>query len=92
MDIDDLARRVINGEFGNGDDRRNALGEDYDAVQARVNEMLGCGSSSGNSGGVDIESLVWAVINGDYGNGEERRQRLGANYDAVQRRVNEILS
>ena len=92
VDIDDLARRVINGEFGNGDDRRNALGANYDAVQARVNEMLGCGSFSGNSGGVDIESLAWAVINGDYGNGEERRQRLGANYDAVQRRVNEILS
>ena len=94
VDIDDLARRVINGEFGNGDDRRNALGTNYDAVQARVNEMLGCGgSSSGNSGGgVDIESLAWAVINGDYGNGEERRQRLGANYAAVQARVNEILS
>ena len=92
VDIDDLARRVINGEFGNGDDRRNALGANYDAVQARVNEMLGCGSSSINSGGVDIESLAWAVINGDYGNGEERRQRLGANYDAVQARVNEILS
>ena len=69
------------------------MGSNYDAVQARVNEMLGCGSSSGDSGGgVDIESLAWAVINGDYGNGEERRQRLGANYDAVQRRVNEILS
>ena len=93
VDIDDLARRVINGEFGNGDDRRNALGGNYDAVQSRVNEMLGCGSSSGGTGGgVDIESLAWAVINGDYGNGEERRQRLGANYDAVQRRVNEILS
>ena len=93
VDVDDLARRVINGEFGNGDDRRNALGGNYDAVQARVNEMLGCGgSSSGSSDGVDIESLAWAVINGDYGNGEERRQRLGANYDAVQRRVNEILS
>ena len=93
VDIDDLARRVINGEFGNGDDRRNALGGNYDAVQARVNEMLGCGSSSGGTGGgVDIESLAWAVINGDYGNGEERRQRLGANYAAVQAHVNEILS
>ena len=69
------------------------MGSNYDAVQARVNEMLGCGSSSGDSGGgVDIESLAWAVINGDYGNGEERRQRLGASYDAVQARVNEILS
>ncbi len=54
--------------------------------------MLGCGGSSSAAGGVDIESLAWAVINGDYGNGEERRRRLGANYDAVRRRVNEILS
>ncbi len=93
-DIDDLARRVIAGEFGNGDARRAALGSNYSAVQARVNEMLGCGSSGGGpaSGGADIEALARAVINGDYGNGEERRRRLGANYDAVQRRVNEILS
>ncbi len=54
--------------------------------------MLGCGGSAATSGGADIESLAWAVINGDYGNGEERRQRLGSNYDAVQRRVNEIPS
>ncbi len=92
VDIDDLARRVINGEFGNGDARRNALGDSYAAVQARVNEMLGCGGSAATTGGADVESLAWAVINGDYGNGEERRQRLGADYDAVQRRVNEILS
>ncbi len=94
VDIDGLARRVIAGEFGNGDARRAALGENYPAVQARVNEMLGCGSSGGGPapGGVDIEALARAVINGDYGNGEDRRRRLGANYDAVQRRVNEILS
>ncbi len=71
--IDDFARRVINGEFGNGDARRNSLGDNYAAVQARVNEMLGCGGSAATGGGVDIESLVWAVINGDYGNGDERR-------------------
>lgn len=35
-----LQRRVINGEFGNGQERRDRLGSDYDAVQARVNEML----------------------------------------------------
>ena len=94
VDIDDLARRVIAGEFGNGDARKAALGSSYSAVQARVNEMLGCGSSGGGSGsgGVDIDALARAVINGDYGNGEERKRRLGANYAAVQRRVNEMLS
>lgn len=35
--------------------------------------------------------LAQAVIRGDYGNGEERRRRLGSFYDAVQARVNEIL-
>ena len=92
VDVDGLARRVIAGEFGNGDARRAALGDAYDAVQARVNEMLGCGGSSGDSVGVDVESLARAVINGDYGNGEERRRRLGDAYEAVQARVNEILS
>ena len=29
---------------------------------------------------------------GDYGNGAERRRRLGANYNAVQHRVNELPS
>ena len=90
-DIDDLARRTINGEFGNGDARKKALGSSYAAVQARVNEMLG-GRSSYGSSGVDVDALARAVIRGDYGNGDERKRRLGANYAAVQRRVNEMLS
>ena len=89
-DIDDLVRRTINGEFGNGGARRNALGSDCDSVQARVNEMLGCGNSNG--GGADIDALARAVIRGDCGNGDERRRRLGADYGAVQRRVNEMLA
>ncbi len=58
-----------------GDARKAALGANYSVVQARVNEMLRCGSSGGSSGfsgGVDIDALARAVINGDYGNGEER--------------------
>ena len=38
---DDLAREVIAGKYGNGEDRKNALGNRYDEVQARVNEILG---------------------------------------------------
>lgn len=41
---------------------------------------------------VDIDALADAVIRGEYGNGEERKQRLGANYTAVQKRVNEKLA
>lgn len=43
--IDDMARRVIRGEFGNGNDRVNALrrmGLSYEVIQNRVNALLGC--------------------------------------------------
>lgn len=38
-----------------------------------------------------IKYLANRVMNGDFGNGEERRQKLGADYTRVQNRVNEIL-
>lgn len=41
--VDELAREVIAGKWGNGTDRKNRLtaaGYDYSAVQKRVNEML----------------------------------------------------
>ena len=40
-DIEDLARRVIEGEFGNGKERRKKLGKKFAPVQNRVNEILG---------------------------------------------------
>ena len=90
--VAELARRVIAGEFGNGAARKAALGDRYAEVQARVNEMLGAGGSGGSSGGADVDALARAVIRGDYGNGAERKRRLGSLYGAVQARVNEILS
>ena len=42
--IDEIAREVIRGDWGNGADRKNRLtsaGYDYAAVQAKVNELLG---------------------------------------------------
>lgn len=41
--VDELAQEVIQGLWGNGDDRKNGLtaaGYDYGAVQARVNALL----------------------------------------------------
>ena len=41
--IDELAREVIAGKWGNGQERKDKLtqaGYDYDAVQAKVNEIL----------------------------------------------------
>ena len=40
--IEILAKRVIKGEFGNGKERKNKLGELYPYVQNKVNKMLGC--------------------------------------------------
>ena len=37
--IDILATRVIRGDYGNGTDRKNKLGELYSIVQKRVNEL-----------------------------------------------------
>lgn len=37
--IDILARRVINGDYGTGSDRKKKLGDLYSIVQKRVNEL-----------------------------------------------------
>jgi LysM repeat protein len=42
--VDDLARQVINGQWGNGDDRKRRLGARYAEVQARVNQLVAAGS------------------------------------------------
>ncbi len=36
--------KVIRGDYGNGRTRRNRLGSQYDAVQARVNELKRSGA------------------------------------------------
>ena len=44
--IAELAAAVIRGDFGNGDQRRAALGDKYDEVQAEVNRILSGGGSA----------------------------------------------
>lgn len=94
QDLTAVARAVIRGDYGNGNDRTSRLraaGYDPSAVQARVNELLGGGGAPAPQ---DLTAVARAVIRGDYGNGADRRRRLSAagyDPDAVQRRVNEIL-
>ncbi|WP_084620827.1 hypothetical protein [Olsenella profusa] len=40
---------------------------------------------------IDIDTLAQAVIRGDYGSGGECKRRLGSNYAAVQKHVNDLL-
>lgn len=85
LTIDEVARQVLAGEWGNGEERKaklTAAGYSYVAVQSRVNEILAED---------DIDRLARAVIRGEYGNGITRRVKLGSKYAAVQKRVNEIL-
>lgn len=39
-----------------------------------------------------VSVLGLRTINGKFGNGDARRSALGSNYDAAQRRVNEMLA
>ena len=92
--IDAIARDVINGAYGNGQDRMNRLkaaGYDPNAVQARVNQMLGAGGTTATKPAVNIDDLARRTIAGEFGNGAERQRRLGSNYAAVQARVNQML-
>lgn len=38
-DVEENARRVIRGDFGNGQERRDKLGSSYSEIQGKVNEM-----------------------------------------------------
>jgi hypothetical protein len=82
--IDDLVRRTLAGEFGNGDDRRAALGNAYETVQARIN--------NGVTGGFDVNDLVERTLAGEFGNGDERVANLGGAYQAVQDEINRRYS
>ena len=90
--IDEVAREVIRGDWGNGSERELNLvsaGYSYIDVQNKVNELL-----SGESQKT-VEQLADEVIKGYWGNGSDREYRLtsaGYDYYAIQKRVNEILS
>lgn len=80
VSIDDLVRRTLAGEFGNGDDRRALLGSAYDLVQERIN--------NGATGGFDLNGLVERTLAGEFGDGDDRINNLGGAYQAVQDEIN----
>jgi gametolysin len=90
----EIVRQVIRGEWGVGQERIKELtdaGYNAERIQEKVNLALQ-GSQIDDTKTMD--GLAYEVIQGDWGNGEERKERLeaaGYDYDAVQQRVNEIL-
>lgn len=97
--VDEVAQEVLQGTWGNGQERYDNLtnaGYDAQEVQNRVNSLLG-GETSSNSNNVnfDLDSVAQEVLQGLWGNGQDRFNNLeNAGYDAqaVQDRVNSILS
>lgn len=92
-----IAQEVINGAWGNGEDRKNKLtvaGYDYNAIQAIVNQKLTGKSSSNTSNKKSNEEIANEVIAGKWGNGDNRKNRLtqaGYDYNAIQKIVNSKL-
>lgn len=74
----DLVVGVMQGEYGNGDARKAALGSRYDEVQDMINHISSASAST----------LASEVKSGKYGNGETRKIALGSRYDEVQKIVN----
>lgn len=90
---DELAKEVIEGKWGNGDERKKKLeaaGYDYNAVQKIVNELVAPKPVL-----KPTDEVAKEVIAGKWGNGDERRSKLeaaGYNYNTIQNRVNEMLA
>lgn len=95
-DIDDLAKRVIAGELGSGESRKAALGANYEAVQNRVNELLGKSEASEPSGSFDktpdTVREVQAYLNEYYGWNLKEDDIFGtATKKAIVKEVQEII-
>lgn len=74
----DLAAAVMQGKYGAGQDRKNALGTRYQEVQDFINHIASASA----------DTLVKETMQGKYGNGETRKAVLGSKYKAVQDKIN----
>ena len=71
--IETLALETLKGKYGDGEERKKKLGENYSKVQKKINSCY---------------ELVTKVKQGVYGNGDERKKALGKNYKIVQYIIN----
>ena len=82
--IDQLVQETLAGKYGNGDQRKASLGNQYEAVMAVINGKTTASQKT-------VDQLAQEVIAGNHGNGEARKKSLGSQYEAVQKRVTELL-
>lgn len=74
----ELAIGVKQGKYGNGEDRKKALGSRYSEVQDFINHISNSSS----------EVLAEETKAGKYGNGDDRKIVLGDKYSEVQNIIN----
>ena len=94
--VSEVAQEVLQGKWGNGQERKNRLtqaGYDYNTVQAEVNKLVGK-TSTPTPAKKSNEEIAKEVIQGKWGNGTARKQKLtaaGYNYSEIQAIVNKLL-
>lgn len=92
--IEEIAKEVYLGEWGNGKERQSALenaGYNYQEVQEAVNTLIN-GSETISS--KSVQEIAQEAIAGKWGNNPDRQNSIeaaGYNYDEVQNAVNMIL-
>ena len=91
--VEEIAQEVLNGKWGNGQDRIDRLtkaGYDAKAVQTAVNNLAKTPTTTKKSN----EEIAKEVLQGKWGNGTARKQKLtqaGYDYNAIQKIVNKLL-
>lgn len=73
-----LAVKVMQGKYGDGETRKKKLGKRYDEVQDFINHIASASA----------KTLAGEVWDGKYGNGSTRKTVLGSRYDDVMKAVN----
>ena len=82
---EEIANEVINGNWGNGEERKRRLteaGYDYATVQGIVNQKLSGGNNNSSQGRyytVVRGDTLWAIAKRYYGNGSEYPRIAKAN-------------
>lgn len=72
-DLDSMALQVIRGDFGNGQVRKDLLGEDYDRIQSRVNELM----KVGNYNSIPLSDTPEEVVE----SGKEKAEKAAKKVD-----------
>lgn len=93
----EIAKEVLAGKWGNGEERKKKLtaaGYNYDAVQKEVTKLKSANTIAPAKKKSNAE-IAKEILAGKWGNGDERKKKLtaaGYNYTAVQEEVNKLLN